>query len=69
MTKTSKLRIALLLIGIVMVIVGFILHFYYGPVYVRWAVIGGLMFFLGILIFVILIILSIVCRVRKGIEK
>ncbi len=69
MVKINKKRFALFLIGIIMLIVGFVLHFYYGPVYIRWAVIGGVVFFLGFLLIVVLVIMGIICRVRIGVKK
>jgi len=60
----NKLRWLLFFIGVIMVISGFVLHFYYGPVKIRYAVIGALMIFVGILLFVILIIMYILYKIK-----
>jgi len=69
MKKISELEIALLIIGVILVIAGFILHFYYGPVRVRYAVVGAVMIFLGILLMVIVIIMLIIGGMRRELKK
>ena len=69
MEKINKLTLVLFLIAVVLVISGFVLHFYYGPVTLKYALIGGFLFFLGMLIFVILIVFSLVCKIKTHIKR
>ncbi len=64
----NKLRWFLFFIGIIMVISGFVLHFYYGPLKVRYAVIGALMIFFGILLSVILVIMFMLYRIKSRLK-
>ena len=65
----KRSRLFLFLAGIVLMIAGFVLHFYYGPVYIKFAVIGALLFFFGISLLLILILGSIFHRLKKSLKK
>lgn len=67
--KKKKLMLGLFLIGIIMVIVGSVLHFYYGPVSWKAVFIGATMLFLGILLIVIVVVMSMLGLMRGGLRK
>ncbi len=61
--------LGLFLIGIIMVMAGSVLHFYYGPVSWKAVFIGAAMIFLGILLIVIVVVMSMLGLMRGGLRK